>query len=162
MHILPELTATRLGAANRVSGNAGSSPQEMMFATNDRHIMPVMFDRYAHDDFSAASMEWIGSDNLGEPFSIDMSNTSGLGMLPWSSPQNTYSEANLDIPNAIEHTTNASANLTSTSQFSLNLPLSPTGAMRGRYDENMWEEASSKVTSIKGQLIAPDELTQSL
>ncbi|KAJ6182067.1 hypothetical protein N7485_000709 [Penicillium canescens] len=146
VQILPESTATRLGAANRVSGNAGSSLQEMMFATNDRHIMPVMFDGYAHDDFPATSMEWIGSDNLGAPFSVDMSNMNGLGMLPWSPPKNTYSEANLDIPYPIEHTADASANLTSTSQFELNLPLSPTGPMRDRYDEKMWEEVSSKMS----------------
>jgi hypothetical protein len=146
VQIPPELTATRLGATNRISGNAGSSLQEMMFATNDRHVMPVMFDGYAHDDFSATSMEWIGSDNLGAPFSVDMSNMNGLGMLPWSPPKNTYSEANFDIPYPIEHTADVSANLTSTSQFELDLPLSLTGPMRDRYDEKMWEEVSSKVS----------------
>ncbi|KAJ6073380.1 hypothetical protein N7467_011465 [Penicillium canescens] len=134
VQILSESTATRLGAANLVSGNAGSSLQEMMF------------DRYAHDNFSATSMEWIGSDNLGAPFSVDMSNMNGLGMLPWSLPKNTYSEANFNIPYPIEHTTDASANLTSTSQLELNLPLSPTGPMRNRYDEKMWEEVSSKMS----------------
>ncbi|GFF70639.1 hypothetical protein IFM62136_07884 [Aspergillus lentulus] len=145
IQILPELTATRLGAANRVSGNAGSSLQEMMFATNDRHIMPVMFDGYAHDDFSATSIEWFGSDSQAAPFSVDMSNMSGLGKLPWSPPNTNYSETNFDIPYPIEHTTDASANLPSTSQFELNLPLSPTGPMRDIYDEKMWEEVSPKI-----------------
>ncbi|KAF4185804.1 hypothetical protein CNMCM7927_006229 [Aspergillus lentulus] len=144
IQILPELTATRLGAANRVSGNAGSSLQEMMFAANDRHIMPVMFDGYAHDDFSATSIEWFGSDSQAAPFSVDMSNMSGLGKLPWSPPNTNYSETNFDIPYPIEHTTDASANLPSTSQFELNLPLSPTGPMRDIYDEKMWEEVSPK------------------
>ncbi|KAJ5995516.1 hypothetical protein N7481_002493 [Penicillium waksmanii] len=133
IQILPESTATHLGGANLVSGNAGSGLQDMMF------------DRYAQNDFSAASMEWIGSDNLGAPFSVDMSNMNGLGMLPWSPPKNTYPEANFDIPYPIEHTTDASANLPSTSQFELNLPLSPTGPTRARYDEKMWEEVSSKI-----------------
>ena len=146
IQILPELTATRLGAANRVSGNAGSSLQEMMFATNDRHIMPVMFDGYAHDDFSATSIEWFGSDGQAAPFSVDMSNMSGLGKLPWSPPNTNYSETNFDIPYPIEHTTDASENLPSTSQFELNLPLSPTGPMRDIYDEKMWEEVSPKVS----------------
>ncbi|PKX88361.1 Zn(II)2Cys6 transcription factor [Aspergillus novofumigatus IBT 16806] len=144
VQILPELTATRLGAANRVSGNGGSNLQEMMFATNDRHIMPVMFDEYAHDDFSATSTEWFGSDNLAAPFSVDMSNMNGLGTLPWSPPKTTYSETNFDTPYPIEHPTDASANLPSTSQFELNLLLSPTGPMRDIYDENMWKEASPK------------------
>ncbi|KAL6229819.1 hypothetical protein BDW75DRAFT_234904 [Aspergillus navahoensis] len=116
VQILPELTATRLGAANRVSGNAGSNLQEMMFVTNDPHIMPVVFDGYAHDDFSATSMEWVGSDNLAALF---------------------------DIQYPIEHTTDASANLPSTSQFELDLPLSPTEPMRDVYDEKMWEEEVS-------------------
>jgi hypothetical protein len=146
LQMLPELTATRLGAANRVSVNAGSNLQEMMFATSDRHIMPVMFDEYAHDDFSTTSTEWFGSDNLAAPFSVDISNMNGLGALPWSPPKTTYSESTFDIPYAIEHTTDASANLPSTSQFELNLSLSPTGPMRDIYDEKMWEEVSPKVS----------------
>ncbi|KAL4885433.1 hypothetical protein BJY04DRAFT_205251 [Aspergillus karnatakaensis] len=138
IQILPDLTATQLGAAHRVSGNAGNALQEMMFATNGRHDMPVMFDGYAHDDFSATSMEWIGSDTLGAPFSVDMSNMNGLGMLPWSPPKTAHSDANFDMPYALEHTTDAAA------QFELNLPLSPEGSMRDIYDEKMWEEVGSK------------------
>lgn len=133
IQILPESTAAGLGAGNLVSGNAGTSLQEMMF------------DRYAHDDFSATSMEWIGSDNLGAPLSVDMNNMNGLGMLPWSPSKNTYSEANFNIPYPIEHTTDRSANPTSTSQFELNLP-PLTRQTRDRYDEKLWEEVSSKVS----------------
>jgi hypothetical protein len=133
IQILPESTTAGLGAANLVSGNAGTSLQEMMF------------DRYAHDGFLATSMDWIGSDNLGAPLSVDMSNMNGLGMLPWSPSKNTYSEANFNMPYPIEQTTDRSANLTSTSQFELNLP-PLTGPTRDRYDEKLWEEVSSKVS----------------
>ncbi|KAL4949357.1 hypothetical protein BDW69DRAFT_202898 [Aspergillus filifer] len=145
IQMLPEFTAAQLGAARRVSGSAGSNFQEMMFATNDRHFMPVMLDGYSQDDFSAPSMEWMGSDNLGVPFSVDMSSMNGVGILPWSPPKTSYSDASFDIQWPIDHTTGALANPTATSQFEPTLPLSPvTGPMRDMYDEKMWEEVSSK------------------
>lgn len=140
VQVLPELTA------NRGSGNAGNILQDMMLATNDRHSMPVMFDGYAHDNFSASPIEWVGSDSLAAPFSVDMGNLNALGTLPWSPPKTAYSEPNLDIPYPIEHTTDVSASLPSISQFELNLPLSPAGPTRDMYDEKMWEEVSPKVS----------------
>ncbi|KAL4798021.1 hypothetical protein BDV19DRAFT_377232 [Aspergillus venezuelensis] len=145
VQMLPDFTAAQFEASRRVSGSACSNFQEMMFATNDRHFMPVMLDGYTQDDFSGPAMEWMGSDSLGAPFSVDMSNMNGIGMLPWSPPKTSYSDASFDIQWPIDHTTGALANPTATTQFEPTLPLSPsTGPMRDVYDEKMWEEVSPK------------------